>query len=195
MDEADIHNLFKQNSSGQIVLDDGTLPNENAIREVLGYIRIRTKNHTKISLKEIKNKFSKAPFGFLDADIEWIVAKCFKDGLIGFTLHGKTVSLLNETIEKIIDYITKRVYVEKLLIEEKEIVSDSLKRSLKNVAKELFLTTITTEDTDAMVMHFNKSADHMIDELNARLLEYRTGVYPGKSTLNDAIKLTQLSYG
>ncbi len=191
MDEADIHNLFKQNSSGQIVLDDGTLPNENAIREVLGYIRIRTKNHTKISLKEIKNKFSKAPFGFLDADIEWIVAKCFKDGLIGFTLHGKTVSLLNETIEKIIDYITKRVYVEKLLIEEKEIVSDSLKRSLKNVAKELFLTTITTEDTDAMVMHFNKSADHMIDELNARLLEYRTGVYPGKSTLNDAIKLIQ----
>ena len=189
MDEVDIYNLFKQNSSEQINLDGETIPNENAVREVLNLIQIRTKSHTKISLKEIKNKFTKAPFGFLDVDIEWIIAKCFKDGLIGFTLSGSTVSLLNETVEKIIDYITKKAYVEKLLIEEKEIIPENMKKILKNTAKGVFKTTITTEDTDIMVMQFNKAAGHMINELKDRLQEYRMGDYPGKNIIDDGIKL------
>jgi hypothetical protein len=189
MDEVDIRNLFKQKSKGQIEIDDDALPNENAVREVLDYIRIRTRNHTKISLKEIKNKFTKAPYGFLDVDVQWIIAKCFIDGLVSFTINGIGVSLLNETEEKIIDYITKKAYAEKLLIEEKEIVPDVLKRSLKNAAKELFKTNILTEDTDAMVMDFNKSAKRMVDELKFRLQEYRGGIYPGEDTLNNALKL------
>src|SRR5690606_13948666 len=142
-------NLFKEDRDRQIALGGDEVPNENAIQEVLRYIRIRTRNHTKISLKEIKAKFIKAPYGYLDVDIEWIVAKCFKDGLIGFILNGQTVSLLNETEEKIIEYITKRAYAEKLLIEEKEIVPDTLKRSVKNVARETFKVNIMTQDTDA----------------------------------------------
>jgi hypothetical protein len=195
MDEVDIYNLFKQNSTGQVVLDDDTSPNDNAIREVLNYIRIRTKDHAKISLKDIKSKFTKAPYGFLDVDVEWIIAKCFKDGLISITLNGNTVSLLNETGDKIVNYITKRVYVEKLLIEEKEIVPDKFKKSLKNVAKELFKTAIVTEDTDAMVMNFNNPAKNMIDELYNRLDKYNHGVYPGEATLRDAVKLIQKTIG
>lgn len=189
VDEVDIRNLFKEDRDRQIALGGDAVPNENAIQEVLRYIRIRTRHHTNISLKEIKSKFIKAPYGYLDVDIEWIVAKCFKDGLIGFTLNGQTVSLLNETEEKIIEYITKRAYVEKLLIEEKEIVPETLKRSFKNVARETFKVNIMTQDTDAMVMDFNKAARDMVDELNELLQEYRTGIYPGQKTLNDAVKL------
>ncbi|MBE6064446.1 BREX system P-loop protein BrxC [Clostridium cochlearium] len=193
MDEVDIYNLFKQNSGSQITLDDGTIPNENAIREVLDYIRIRTRNHTKISLKEIKNRFTKAPYGFLDVDIQWIIAKCFKDGLIGFTLNGNTVSLLNETSEKIVDYITKRAYTDKLLIEEKEIIPENMKRILKNISKEVFKTPITTEDTDTMVMDFNKAANYMINELNSLIRDYGNHNYPGKNTINEGIKLIQMT--
>ncbi len=191
MDEIDIRNLFKEKRDSQIALDDNVVPNENAIREVLDYIRIRTHNRTKISLKEIKNKFTKAPYGYLDVDIEWIIAKCFKDGLIEFTLNGKAVSLLNEEVDKIIDYITKRTYAEKLLIEEKKIVPEHLKRSLRYVAREVFNAHIMTEDTDAMVMEFNRAVSNMIEELNELLQEYRTGKYPGERTIRDAIKLLQ----
>ena len=172
-------------------MEDGTLPNENAIREVMDYIRIRTRNHTKISLKEIKNRFTKAPYGYLEPDIEWIIAKSFKDGLIGLTLNGNTVSLLNETTENIIDYITKRAYVEKLLLEEKEIIPENMRRSLKNVAKEVFKSTIATDDTDSMVIHFNRSASRMVDDLRNRLMEYRSGYYPGEKVIKDGIDLIQ----
>lgn len=192
MDEADIYNLFKQNNSKQITLDDGTLPNENAIREALDYIRIRTQNHTKVSLKEIKNKFNKAPFGFIDADIEWIIAKCFKDGLIRFTLNGNEISLLNETPEKVVEYITKRTYTEKLLIEEKEIIPENMKRVLKNVAKEVFKMTIMAEDTDTMVIQFNKLAKEKIEKLKSILGKYNPAMgYPGEDAINEGIKLIQ----
>lgn len=191
MDEVDIRNIFTQSGSSQITLEDGTLPNENAIREVMDYIRIRTRNHTKISMREIKNRFTKAPFGYLDPDIEWIIAKSFKDGLIGLTLNGNTVSLLNETTENIIDYITKRAYVEKLLLEEKEIIPENMRRSLKNVAKEVFKSTIATDDTDSMVIHFNQSASRMVDDLRNRLMEYRSGNYPGEKIIKDGIHLIQ----
>jgi len=190
MDEVDIYNLFKSDNSGQITLGTA-LPNENAIREVLDYIRLRTQNHAKISLKEIKNRFNKAPYGFIDADTEWIIAKCFKDGLIRFTLNGSMVSLLNEASERIVEYITKRVYAEKFLIEEKEIISENMKRNLKNVAKEVFKITIITEDADTMVMEFNKLAKDMVDNLEKILREYRTDTYPGKYIVMSGIKLIQ----
>lgn len=191
MEEIDIYHLFKQKESGQITLEGDTKPNENAISEMLGYIRSRTKNHTKISLKEIENRFTKAPYGFLETDIEWIVAKLFKDGLIGFTISGSQVTLLNETSEKIVEYITKRHYAEKLLIEEKEIISEYLKKALKNVAKEVFKINIITDDADTMVMHFNKAADEMTTGLKNNLQEYNLGNYPGKSTIDEGYKLIQ----
>lgn len=191
MDKADIYNLFKEREDSQINMGTGIKPNENAIREVLDYVRRRTSTHTKISLKEVKNRFTMPPFGFLDLDIEWIIAKCFIDGQIGLTVHGKTVSLFNQNAEKIIDFITKKSYVEKLLIEEKEIIPDIMKRTLKLVSKEVFKSTIVSEDTDNMVIQFNNSAKGMVNELNRRLEDYRRNNYPGQSTIKEGKKLIE----
>lgn len=191
MDESDIYSLFKKESQTQLKLDDVSTPNENAIRDIVEYIVLRTKSYTKISLKEIKDRFSKAPYGFLDTDIEWLVAKCFKDGTISLSLSGDEISLLNERPEKIVDYITKRSYVEKLLIEEKEIIPEHMKRSMKIVSKDLFESTISTEDTDAMVYQFNKSAAYMVGNLEKKLSEYKTGKYPGESIISEGVKLVQ----
>ncbi len=193
MDQGDIYKLLKEESSGQISLAGQASPNENAIREILDFIRMKTRNHTKISLKEIENRFSKAPYGFLESDMAWMIAKCFKDGLISLTLNGNTVSLVNQGAEKIVDYLTKRAYVEKLLIEEKEMVPEIMKRSLKLVAKEVFKTTISTDDSDAMAIHFNHLALQMVEELKRSLLAYQLGHYPGKSIIEDGRQLIQMT--
>ncbi len=188
-EEVDIHNLFRNQGSRQIKLEEEKIENENAIREVIDFIKIKTKNHTKISLKEIKNRFLKAPYGFLDVDIEWIIAKTFLDGQIALSLNGSTISLLNETSERIVDYITKRMYVEKLLIEEKEIVPDNMKRSLKNIAREVFKTNIISEDPDTMVMTFNSSVAGIIKELDSLAKEYEYSRYPGENIIKEGLSL------
>lgn len=195
MDEVDIRKLFKNRDDRNIQIDILETPNANATREVLDYIRLRTKNHSKISLKEIKERFLKAPYGFLDSDIEWIIAKLFLDGKISFTLYGETVSLLNETEEEIINYITKKQYVEKLLIEEKEVVDERYIRSLKNISSVLFNREIQFEDTDMMVKKFNESAENMIDELNRIKVNYDRGEYPGEIIIKEGINLINKTRG
>lgn len=195
MDQADIKKLFKSRDNKDIQLGVLDNPNENGIREVLDYIKLRTKNHSKISLKEVKERFLKAPYGFLDLDIEWVIAKLFLDGKISFTLHGETVSLFNETEEEIINYITKRQYVEKLLIEEKEVIDERYIRSLKNISSTVFGREILFEDTDMMVKKFNEYADNMIDELNRVKYNYESGQYPGEKVIKEGISLINKTRG
>ena len=189
MDEVEIRKLFKNRDGRNIQLDSLETPNINAINEVLDYIKLRTKNHSRISLKEIKDRFVKAPYGFIDTDIEWIISKIFLDGNISFTLHGETVSLLSETEDEIINYITKRQYVEKLLIEEKEVIEERYIRSLKNISASLFNRDIQFEDTDMMVKKFNEYAQYLIDELNILKENYDRGKYPGEKIIEEGIDL------
>ena len=195
MDQIDIKKLFKNRDNKDIQLDVLDTPNENAIREVLNYIKLRTKNHSKISLKEVKERFLKAPYGFLNVDIEWIIAKLFVDGKISFTLYGETISLFNETEEEIIDYITKKQYVEKLLIEEKEVIEERYIRSLKNISSTVFGREILFEDTDMMVKKFNECAGDMIDDLNTIKSNYENGEYPGERVIKEGINLINKTRG
>lgn len=194
-DNTDIRNLFKNKNSRNIQLEINKTPNVNAIREVLNYIKLRTKSHSKISLKEINDKFSKAPYGFLDVDTEWIIAKLFVDGNISFTINGETVSLLNEDENQIINYITKKQYAEKLLIEEKEVVDERYIKSLKNISSSVFGRDIRIEDTDMMVKEFNEYAGDLIDELNEIKANYQMGKYPGKRIIEEGIELINQTRG
>ena len=191
----DIRNLFKNKDNRNIRLGEPETPNANAIREVLDYIKLRTKTYDKISLKEIKDKFTRAPYGFVDVDVEWIIAKLFVDGNISFTLNGETVSLLNEDEDQIINYITKKQYAEKLLIEEKEVVDERYIRSLKNISSSLFNKEITIEDTDMMVKEFNDLANDMIEELEEIKANYKEGKYPGQRVIDEGIEIINHTRG
>lgn len=195
MDDVDTRKLFKNRDGRNIQLDILDAPNLNAINEVLDYIKLRTKNYSKISLKEIKDRFLKAPYGLIDSDIEWIVSKLFLDGKISFTLHGDTVSLLNNSEDEIINYITKKQYEEKLLIEEKEIIDEKYIRSLRNISSTLFNRDIHVDDTDVMVKSFNEYAQIMIDELNTIKENYDRGKYPGEKVIEDGIELISKTRG
>lgn len=197
VDYVEIRKLFKNRDSRDIKLGETETPNANAVREVLDYIRLRTKNYNKISLKEIKDKFTRAPYGFIDVDVEWIIAKLFVDGNISFTLNGETVLLINEDEEQIINYITKKQYAEKLLIEEKEVVDEKYIRSLKDISSSLFNVRIATQDTDMMVKEFNENVGYLIRELNEIKANYEDEEvkYPGKRVIEEGIKLINQTRG
>ena len=43
----------------------------------------------------------KAPYGFVEDDVFWLVARLFKRGDLTFTVNGATVSLNNKTEEEL----------------------------------------------------------------------------------------------
>lgn len=112
MGEAEIRKLLHTSNQLSLGLEGGTESNAHALDDVQGFISLNTRNHMKTSMKSVKDRFMKAPYGFVEDDVFWLVARLFKRGDLTFTVNGATVSLNNKTEEEIIDFITKKAFVE-----------------------------------------------------------------------------------
>jgi hypothetical protein len=188
-DDVDIRNLLKKDLDNTISLDVEVIENEFAVKEVTDFIHLKTQGHSRISMKVIKDRFGGAPYGYTDTDIEWIVTKAFRNDRVSLYVNGEGVSLLTETTDKLFDYLTKKAYTEKLMLEEKENISDRLKKALKDVSLELFDTSITTTDTDGMIYSFLQSSREFMEDMGQLKVNYAMKKYPGKETIEEGIQL------
>ena len=119
MSESDIRTLFKNNGQQLTLAGTNTAKNELALHDVNDYIALNTQRHMKTSMKSILERFLKAPYGFVEADVQWLVAKLFKDGEIAMFVNNDAVTLLSKTPEEIIRYLTRKEFNEKLMTEKR----------------------------------------------------------------------------
>lgn len=183
MGEAEIRKLLHNSNQLSLGLEGGTESNAHALDDVQGFISINTRNHMKTSMKSVKDRFMKAPYGFVEDDVFWLVARLFKRGDLTFTVNGATVSLNNKTEEEIIGFITKKAFAEKLLMEERTRVPDKDKKAVRDVMKEVFQTTTSAEDEDTIMKNFQRYAQNTIYELERLEVYYKEHRYPGKKVL------------
>lgn len=184
MGEADIRKIFTQNGQ-QIALEDvAANPNTLALQDVRDYIALNTSRHTKTSMKTLLDRFMKAPYGFIEADVQWIVAKLFKDGDIAYFVNGEPVTLLSKPVDELIRYITRKEYNERLMTETRERATEPQKRTVREVMKELFGVSHATDDDDSMMASFLRYAENLKSDLEKLEIHYRTqSLYPGKSVV------------
>jgi hypothetical protein len=190
MSESDIRSMFKNN--GQQLTFDGTkaTKNELALHDVNDYIALNTQRHMKTSMKSILERFLKAPYGFVEADVQWLVAKLFKDGEIGMFVNNEAVTLLSKSEEEIIRYLTRKEFNEKLMTEKRIKANEKQKKSVREVMKELFNITSSSDDDDAIMKSFLGYASNLKNELEKLEIRYQTQpAYPGKSVITSGKKL------
>ena len=145
----------------------------------------------KTSMKTVKDRFMKAPYGFVEDDVHWLVARLFKRGDLTFTVNGATVNQNNKTDEELISFITKKAFVEKLLLEERIRVNEKDKKAVRDVMKELFGTAGVAEDEDSIMKNFQRYAQNTINEILRLEPQYQNYKYPGKKVLDTGKKLMQ----
>lgn len=189
MGEADIRKLLHSTNQLQMLPEGGTIANTHALDDVQGYIAMNSRNHMKTSMKSVKDRFMKAPYGFVEDDINWLVACLFKRGDLAFNVNGISVNLNNKSEDDIISYITKKAFVEKLLMEERVRVSEKDKKAVRDVMKEVFNTTVSTEDEDSIMKDFKRSSLNMINEMDKLEVYYRQYDYPGKNVIDTGKRL------
>lgn len=189
MGEDDIRKLLKNGSQLALNLEGGTESNVHALDDVLQYIAGNSRMHVKTSMKSIKDRFMKAPYGFVENDVQWIVAKLFKRGDVSFSVNGARVSMLNKDIEEIINYITKKAFVEKLMMEERVRVADRDKKIVRDILKELFHTSSPSDDEDAVMNFFISFANKLITELKVMKKDYDRAEYPGLKVVEEGIRI------
>lgn len=131
----------------------------------------------------------KAPYGFVDDDVQWLIARLFKRGDLAFMVNGENVNLNNRKEEELIGYITKKQFVDKLLMEVRVRVSDVQKKAVRTIMKELFGVAPTADDEDTMMSEFQRYCGRDIIMIERMEPQYQTCAYPGKSVLNTGKKL------
>lgn len=185
---SDIDAIFKK-SDGQMSLlgTSDTTPNKLALEEVIQVIGLNNARHMKTSLKALLDKFAAAPYGFDAKDVQWLVAMLFKQGRVAMTLNSQALSLLSTEPKDIVRYLTKREFVDRLLIDIRERATDGQLRSAKEIMKDYFGFTLSSDDDDTIMRHFQKRANDKVELYNDILVEYRVNPkLPCKSLMEKA---------
>ena len=189
--ESDIRKMFRTSNQLTLNLEGGTEANAHAMDDVLAFISGNTHMHMKTSMKTIKDRFMKAPYGFVDEDVQWLVARLFKRGDLAFTVNGANVNQNNKSEEEIISYITKKAFVEKLLMEERVRVAEKDKKAVRDVMKEVFRTGSVAEDEDTIMKNFQRYAQNLINEMLRLESQYQRYAYPGRKVIESGKRLMQ----
>lgn len=199
MNEADIRSLIKNGPEQLKIGGVNDKPNELALNDVNSYIAINTQRHTKTSMKSLLDRFLKAPYGFVEPDVQWLVAKLFKDGEISLFVNSEQVTLLSKSEEEIIRYLTRKEYNDKLMTDKKVKANEKQKKSVREVMKELFGITPSSDDDDSIMKSFLGYANNLKNELEKLDVKYQfEPKYPGKKLVSTGkqlmTSLTQIKY-
>ena len=162
----------------------------NAVNDMDSYILDQSKLHNTLTLKSLINRYSKAPYGFVNLDVQWLLASLFAQKRIVLTINSDEISLRNTDASKILDYLTKNEYLEKLLVSEKEVIDSSKIRKVKEVLKEVYSLNLTHDNDERIMDEFKRVNTSKIEEIDKCLLEFRISTkYPGKSILEESKEL------
>jgi len=189
MGEANIRALFKPTNQQSLTLEGEAESNIHALNDMLGFIATNTGVHMKTSMKSLMERFMKAPYGFVEDDVEWLVAKLFKKGDISFTVNGSSITLLNKSDDEIVRFITKKEFVEKLLTERREKANDNQKKTVRDVMKEMFGVSSVNDDDDAMMQKFQTYSSHLLSDLEKYEIMYQNNPLPGKKVITSGKSL------
>lgn len=191
MSESEIRKMFHSSNSMTLGLEGAADANTHALDDVLQFIASNTDMHMKTSMKTVKDRFMKAPYGFVEDDVHWLVARLFKRGDLAFTVNGASVNQNNKTEEELIGFITKKAFVEKLLLEKRIRVNEKDKKVVRDVMKELFGTAGAAEDEDSIMKNFQRYAQKTVGAILPLELQYEKHAYPGKRVLDTGKRLMQ----
>ncbi len=149
------------------------------------------------SVEKVLEYFGKAPYGWKDYDIAGIVLTLFKNQTLRFEFGGRNVEVSDVSV---VDYVTKRDAIDRLIIKIRIKISQSLINNAKELARELWGFTAMPNDEDGIMASFKNKAENELYKakdstgqkdvsLSALLAFYDDHRYPGKRILENGIKL------
>lgn len=187
-DDDDILETIKESS--QEILSSGQTEAHNALDDADIYIKRQSDKFIKPSLKTIFARFTSAPYGFNDVDVQWIVAKLFSQNRITLLLNSEPISLKNYKSEDILNFLSTKEYKDKILVEKKKETSKKKIKITKQVFKDIFGDIVNSDNDEVIMDKFIKESNNKLSEVNDCLSYFKTKInYPGQNILINAQEL------
>ncbi|MDU5721089.1 MAG: BREX system P-loop protein BrxC [Clostridium butyricum] len=161
--------------------------NRLAVEEIKTHIETSTARNLQVTVKSVLSKFSNAPYGWKDIDIQSIIVTLFKKQDIKAVLNDEVLAPNNR---EIVNYVTKRDYVERVILKTREKVPNKYIEVLKDLNKDIFGFSSIPSDEDGMMASFKDSSRSELHRIELMLNNFSIGCkYPGEDVLKNGKKL------
>ena len=188
--DSDIKAIFRDKGQQLTLGGTNSEVNKLALNEVGDYIARNSARHVKTSMKTLMERFMAPPYGFIEADVQWLVAKLFKDGEIAFYVNNEMVSLISKSADDLYRFVTRKEYLEKLMTEKRVKANDRQKKAVRAVMKDLLTYTCPSDDDDTIMNAFMKRADNLKNDLEKLEIMYNNQpAYPCRKIITNGKKL------
>lgn len=188
--DSDIKAIFRDNGQQLTLSGTSSEVNKLALNEVGDYIARNSARHVKTSMKTLMERFMSPPYGFIEADVQWLVAKLFKDGEIAFYVNNEMVSLISKSADDLYRFVTRKEYLEKLMTEKRVKANERQKKAVRAVMKDLLTYTCPSDDDDTIMNAFMKQADNLKNDIEKLEIMYNNQpAYPCRKTITNGKKL------
>ena len=189
---SDIQNMLRKNMAQMTLNLTGIKePNSDALNEVIDAVRYAGRTGAKFSLKAALDKFMSAPYGYIEEDVEFLIATLYKKGKISLKMNSVIYSPASTSADDAFKYITRREFREKILLELKEVPQNAWVQSVKDIIHDFFGRTVLTDDTDSLMRDFRSYCStkkaYIEDVLKQ---DYgKDSPLPGKALLEKTVRL------
>ena len=189
---SDIQNMLRKNMAQMTLNFTGIEePNSDALNEVIDAVRYAGRTGAKFSLKAALDKFMAAPYGYIEEDVEFLIATLYKKGKISLKMNSVIYSPASTSADDAFKYITRREFREKILLELKEVPQNAWVQSVKDIIHDFFGRTVMTDDTDSLMRDFRSYCSTKKAYIEDVLKEDygKDSPLPGKALLEKAVRL------
>ena len=189
---ADIQDLLKQTKTQMTLNFSGVKePNEEALKDVTSAIEFAGRTGARMSLKQMLDDFQKAPYGYTEEDIEYLIATLYKKGKISFKINSVVYSPATTSADEAFKYLTKREYREKVLLEVKAVPKNVWIKSVKEIIHDFLGHSPMTDDSDSLMRDFQSYCTSKKSRIDTLLHDdYQPGSpLPGKDVLEKSTRL------
>ncbi|MCL2156391.1 MAG: BREX system P-loop protein BrxC [Methanobrevibacter sp.] len=160
-----------------------------ALDDLISHIDNQTKIE-KPSLKSIMDRYKKAPYGFVEDDIKYLIATLFANKSIYLIKNSQQIVLGKDRPEDILKSFKTKSEQEKILIDKKQTIENIKKTTAKDILKEFFSLQNAPDDQEDLKEKFLQELNNYDKILDDILVEYKLeSRFPGKNIVEKTKEL------
>lgn len=160
----------------------------NALDDLSDYLKYQTEIHKYPTLKDIIARYRKPPYGFIELDVQWLVARLFAEKGVNLSKNGEIINLNDYKAEQILNFLTKSQYYDKILLSKRKEVSKVKVKLVLEVLDRSFNAHVSTKNDEEVRNIFEKESKKSLERINVALNNFKyvsNYMYPGEEKLKD----------
>jgi len=155
------------------------------LNDIDEFLDINKNLHKTITLNDLIKKYNKAPYGYNDLEIQWLIIKLYTQKRISITKGTEDYNEYNNNQK--LDIITQKKYYDNIIIEKKKQTTDKEYNTLKGILNEIQETSVIKEEIPETLHQVLKDIYQQILETK----KYYTpeNRYPGNELIEESYEL------